>query len=372
MALPVTAAQLIGDSRGSRWRFALHEGTKRFWFAAAGSSPCDDRNVTENEIELINQQSSTLMKRGIAFMDDQRREAAIDALHCFDEALALRRQVPASHSASQDYLLAACLLNRADALVRLNDATPLEAALESYDEAIELLRALPMDEDPLYPRRLAIGCQNRGLALQVRGLEGDAADAAETFADAIAVLEHEHSAAIPDRDYLRTVVWLNLANLRAADTSPDAIVQAREAATRALDCVGEAEAEHVQAAAAGLRARHVLCRLSAHRLTQADDGAGMPEDVHEATDAVDEGLAVVRSWEQRGVDAFRGVAFDLFRFGARVYARYQPQFLDEFIAENMNPALSSRGYVESAEMQLAAHEARQLVEDRGSGLGVHE
>ena len=117
----------------------------------------------------------------------------------------------------------------------------------------------------------------------------------------------------------------------------------------------------MQAAAAGLRARHVLCRLSAHRLTQADDGAGMPEDVHEATDAVDEGLAVVRSWEQRGVDAFRGVAFDLFRFGARVYARYQPQFLDEFINDNMDPARSSPEYVESPDMVMAALEARQLV-----------
>jgi hypothetical protein len=322
------------------------------------------------EVDLINQQASTLMKRGIALMDDPRREAAIDALHCFDEALTLRRQVPAGHSPFQDYLLAACLLNRADALVRLNDATPLAAALDSYDEALDLLRALPMDEDPLYPRRLAIGCQNRALALQVRGLEGDAAAAAAAFADAIAVLEHEHSAAIPDRDYLRTVVWLNLANLRAADGAPDALRQARDAAAHALSLVGDSEAEDVQAGAAGLRARHVLCRLCAHRLTLADDAVDMPEDVHEATDAVDEGLALVRSWEQRGVDVFRGVAFDLFRFGARVYARYQPQFLEEFIAENMDPARSSAGYVDDPDMRLAAREARLLLADRDSGFGA--
>ena len=87
----------------------------------------------------------------------------------------------------------------------------------------------------------------------------------------------------------------------------------------------------------------------------------MPEDVHEATDAVDDGLALVRSWEQRGVRCFRPLAFDLFRFGARVYARYQPQFLEEFIDDNLNPALSSAGYVESPEMVMAAHEARQLI-----------
>ena len=58
---------------------------------------------------------------------------------------------------------------------------------------------------------------------------------------------------------------------------------------------------------------------------------------------------------------FRPLAFDLFRFGARVYARYQPQFLDEFIADNMNAEASSPEYVGSPEMMMAAHEARQLI-----------
>jgi hypothetical protein len=362
---PRDRCRRIGRSRGSRFRFALAHP-----FGAAAVRPCDDRIVTEAEIELINQQASTLMKRGIALMEEPRREAAIDALHCFDEALALRREIPAGHSPLQGYLLAACLLNRADALVRLNDAAPLAAALDSYDEAIDVLGTLPMDEDPLYPRRLAIGCQNRGLALQVRGLEGDAAAAAEAFNDAIAILDLEHSAAIPDRDYLRTVVWLNLANLRAAEDAPDAHIEAREGAVRALGYAGDMEAADVFAAMAGLRARHILCRLCASRLSQAGDAAEMPEDVHEATDAVDDGLALVRSWERRGVDAFRDIALDLFRFGARVYARYQPQFLNEFIAENTDPASSSAGYVDDPQMRAAAHEARGLlVETRDSGSG---
>ena len=317
--------------------------------------------MTGTEVDVINEQASALMQRGIAFMEEARREAVIDALHCFDDALALRRQIPANHSPFQAYLLAACLLNRADALVRFNDAGPLAAALASYDEAIDVLSALPIAEDPLYPRRLAMARHNRGLALQTRGLEGDAASAAAAFAQAIAVLEHEHSAGISDRDYLLAVVWLNLANLRAADPAPHAHVGAREAAARALAHVGEMEATDMPSAMAGLSARHVLCRLCAYSLSQADEGTGMPGDVHEATDAVDDGLALVRSWEQRGVASFRAVAFELFRFGARVYARYQPQFLDEFIADNIDPALSSRGYVDDPDMRLAAHEAHQLI-----------
>ena len=204
--------------------------------------------------------------------------------------------------------------------------------------------------------------QNRGLALIARGEGGDAGEAADAFADSIAVLDHEHSQGIDDRDRLRAVVWVNLANLRSLETSDEAHIAAREAAKRALAYVADAEESDPAAADAGLRARHVLCRLCADRLSQAGAEADMPEDVHEATDAVDDGLSLVRSWEQRGAAVFRAVAFDLFRFGARVYARYQPQFLDEFIADNMNPANSSAGYVESPEMVMAAHEARQLVE----------
>jgi tetratricopeptide (TPR) repeat protein len=316
--------------------------------------------VTEAEVEQINNDASVLMKRGIALMEEPRREAAIDALHCFDEALALRRQIPPDYSAVQGYLLAACLLNRADALVRFNDIGPMAAALASYEEGIEVLRALPLAEDPRYPRRLAMAYQNRGLALQARGQEDDVAAAATAFADAIAVLDHDQSAGVEDRDYLRAVVWLNLANVLAPDTAADAHAAAHDAAKRALAYVGAHEDTIPPAAEAGLRARHVLCRLCAHRLSQAT-GDEMPEDVHEATDAVDDGLALVRSWEQRGGTWFRPLAFDLFRFGARVYAHYQPQFLEEFIADNLDPAQSSPGYVESPEMVVAAHEARQLV-----------
>ena len=110
----------------------------------------------------------------------------------------------------------------------------------------------------------------------------------------------------------------------------------------------------------GLKARHVLCCVMARNqsLTVAD--TAISDDVHEATDIVDDGLALARRWEQKGVTQFRPIAFDLFRFGARVYAIFQPQFLTEFVRENLDPALSSTEYVESDEMQSAAREALSL------------
>jgi hypothetical protein len=243
----------------------------------------------------------------------------------------------------------------------MNDVGPIATALASYDEAVEVLRRIPLAENPLYPRRLALGLQNRGLALQARGREGDADLAADSFGEALQVLDQDASQSIEDRPYLRAVVWLNLANLRAAQAADDAHAAARDAALQAVEAVAGLETSDINAAAAGLQARHILCRVCAQSLSQAGDEE-MPADVHEATDAVDDGLELVRNWEQRGVPHFRPLAFDLFRFGARVYARYQPQFLDEFIADNINAEASSPGYVESPEMVMAAHEARQLLE----------
>jgi hypothetical protein len=87
----------------------------------------------------------------------------------------------------------------------------------------------------------------------------------------------------------------------------------------------------------------------------------MPEDVHEATDVVDEGLSVIRYWEQRGPTPFRGIAADMFRFGTRLYIHFQPHFLNEFVSENLNPEDSSPEYVSSEEMQAVAREVAQYL-----------
>ena len=61
---------------------------------------------------------------------------------------------------------------------------------------------------------------------------------------------------------------------------------------------------------------------------------------------MDDALALVRRWEQRGITRFRTIAYDLFLFGARVYAGYQPEFLDEFVSDNTDPRSSSPDYVQ--------------------------
>jgi hypothetical protein len=315
--------------------------------------------MDDEQAQATDATASALMKQGIRFLAAEDPSGIPEALALFDRALGLRQRLPIDTVPLFRYGLAACWLNRADALVRLGDAAGHEDALQAYDAAIELARGLPLFDDPRFPRRLAIAHQNRGLALAAYG--HPVSEAIAAFTEAIAVLEAEHSASITDRDYLQAAVWMNLANARAASPAAESAPWARTAALRAIALAAPLEAEDEAAAEVGLKARHVLCRVMARHLAgAAAAGQTMAEDVHEATDAVDDGLGLIRRWERKGVARFRGLAYDLFRFGSRVYAAYQPQFLDEFVRDNVDPVASSTAFVDSAEMRAAAGEALEL------------
>jgi tetratricopeptide (TPR) repeat protein len=256
---------------------------------------------------MSEEETSGLMKQGIELMQSGKQ---MDALAYFDRALELRLQLPRKVPMNA-YALAACWLNRAEALTRLG-AEYLTLTLAAYDEAITLLYTLPLSEDIRFSRRLAIAQQNRALLLPKQ--EGIAA-----LLEAIAVVEQAEAMPPRERDYLLAVAWLNLSNVRAEEGD----------ARKALTLAKPFEHEEVVSAEIGIKCRHVLCQILSSRLVNQ----GVLEDVHEATDLAEEGLALAHEWERRGVQTFSDLAADLFRFGARVYARYQPRFLSEFLAE---------------------------------------
>lgn len=316
----------------------------------------DSEILEPTSVEAIDAEASVLMKRGIGLLSEAGPGAAVEALACFDGALALRRRLPIDQLPILRYGLAACWLNRAEALMSMGDTA---LAIEAHDEAILLLTDLPLFDDLRFPRRLAIAHQNRGLALQVRG---DAfADALTAFAQAIAVLEGKAAAQMPDRLYLLAAVWTNVAHAWiSVKGTPESRSMARSAARQAIALTVASEAHEADYAEVALKARHVLCQAIAGHLSDPTSGDVTRNDIDEATDAVDDGLTVARGWEQKGVTWFRGMACDLFRFGARVYAAYQPQFLTEFVLDNTDPDNSSTGYVDSEEMRAAAEEALGL------------
>lgn len=326
----------------------------------------DHKPQSESEIQEVNTQASVLMKRGISLLAESHTNALLEALACFDQALELRLGLPINNNPLLRFGLAACWLNRADALSRLAGTERIDEALHSYDEGIALLRTLPFNEDTRFPRRLAIACQNRGLALQRLGASR-VAETIDAFTEAIEVLNLEPAASISDRQHLLGVIWMNLANAHASERKPECDILARDAARHALALVADSEANDADAAEVGLKARHALCQTLAASLSQPKpDGESMSGDVHEATDLVDDGLALIRHWEQRGVARFRTIGYDLFRFGARVYAKYQPQFLNEFVLDHIDPKQWPIDYIESTPVQVAIQEALDLKETRRS------
>src|SRR5688572_24363916 len=111
--------------------------------------------IGPSEAPAIDAQASMLMKRGIRLLSDATPDAISEALACFDRALELRSRLPIDAVPVFRYGLAACWLNRADALIRLGHAALISDALRAYDEGIALLRGLPLHEDARFPRRLA-------------------------------------------------------------------------------------------------------------------------------------------------------------------------------------------------------------------------
>ncbi len=314
------------------------------------------RVLNPQDTKATDAQASLFMEEGIRLMQSGHDTDA--AIRCFDRALELRRLLPAGVPL-YSYGLAACWLNRAEALTRLGTGYQT-MALNAYDEALVLLRLLPLGDDARFSTRLAIAHQNRALALAAQS-PPQTADAIDSLVDAIAVLDQAGAMDGRERDYLLAVVWMNLANIRASQDTIASDLAGLEAARRALALVKEHEHKYAAAAEAGLKARHVLCHIAARRLSVQERKETALEDVHDATDLADEGLSLVREWERRGIDHFRSLASDLFRFGARVYACYQPHFLREFLSEQLDARQSAPSYVQSREMQDAAREIVRLI-----------
>ena len=310
------------------------------------------------EVAATDARASVFMKEGVSLLEASDANAEAALVH-FDRAIELRTRLQMDVPAHA-YGLAACWLNRADALMRTGSGANRDLALQAYDEALALLGTLPLAGDPRFPRRLAIAHQNRALVLVSQDPPAHD-EAAATLENAISVLEQ--SGPFDDRDHLTAVVWMNLANVRAIEGTAESDHAARKAAEHSISLVAEREREDPGAAQVGLSARMVLCQTIVRRLsTVAPGDRTTPDEVHDATDLVDEGLSVVRFWEQRGLSGFRPIGADLFRFGARLYMHFQPHFLAEFVRENLDPEQSSLEYVESAEMQGVAEEVARFLQ----------
>ncbi|MGC4073362.1 MAG: hypothetical protein QM760_12770 [Nibricoccus sp.] len=296
------------------------------------------------------------INRGLALLAAGSPEQLAQAVINFEACVELRKGLSAGPNHQFHYGLAAGWMNRADALTRLGAPEHLTEALRSYDEALAVMQTLPVEENDWFRHRLAVAWMNRGITAQAIGGADSVAEALKGFDHSIALLKGHRVFERPEGKHLLACVWLNRAGLLLA-TSPEKMVEAREAAIEARNTIAGMEEQQPGMADVALKARHAICRAAAARLAESKPGDDVKELIGEATDAVDEGLALSRLWEQRGLPAFKPMEAELFRFGTEIYSKYQPHFLAEFVLENLDPERSAAAKKASAPMVQAGGEA---------------
>jgi len=229
--------------------------------------------------------------------------------------------------------IAVAWMNRGHELLLQGDQASLTAALEAYDEAIRRLRLLPLTERASWAISLGAALMNRGHLLHRLHGVNQAAIALAAFEEAAAVLR-----VLPDdgspwarRNLAGTLV--NRANLLLDLGQPDA---AGGVARDALILAAPHERAHPIEADLALKARRALGDALGHLLVVP--GADQESLAREASDLVEDALALIRHWTQQEPAAFRGLALRFFHYGAQLYRYHQPHFLAEFIEENVPPA----------------------------------
>ncbi len=227
-------------------------------------------------------------------------------------------------------------MNRGHALLQQGDPVSLDASLGAYHEAIAILRQLPVTENPSWANSLGAALMNRGqLVHRLHGV-AQATVALGAFAEAEAILRplcgselaRDTPSPWPRRNLTGTLV--NRANL-LLDLAD--FTAAARTAREALALVAPHEQTESVDADLALKARRALCDALGRLIVipEADQDAL----AREASDLVDDALALIRDRAARGETAFAPLHVRFFRYGAQLYRLHQPHFLAEFIRENL-------------------------------------
>lgn len=296
--------------------------------------------------------ADTFLREGHALESTATPAAFADALRRYDAAIAmLHSPVLLPHEPVRAGLAVLCM-NRGNVLQRQG---AFADSIRAYDEAIAFFRTLPLDAHHGYRNSLGAAWMNRGHAHLLIGEPAALAEAARSQREALDLLRTLPLDA--DRSYgiNLAAASLNLANILLALGEPSRALDAAHQATLAAI---PGEDSDPNFADVSLKARRASCEALGHLIAR---GSTQNEPIEafadEASDVVDDALALARRWEARGLPVFRPIAARLFRFGAQLYAAHLPDFLAEFVLEHLDPARSAGAMPGTQEFYLAAAEA---------------
>ncbi len=291
------------------------------------------------------------MRDGQALESRPSPETLPAALRHYEQAIALLRTLPVAQPEVR-HQLALAAMNRGNALQRHNTPETLDRAIQAYDEAIAFFRTLPLDAQPDARNSLGAAWMNRGHAFHLKNEAAALAESVRSQQEAIAILGTLPLEAHPSFRLNLAAAWMNQANALLAIDEDD---RAAEAARESTSLAAPFERQQPALADVALKARRACCEAIG-RLLYRSSRRSEPTDAlaDEASDLVDDGLAVARHWEALGVPHFRATAMRLYAFGAQLYRLHLPDFLAEFLLEHLDPDHSPGAMSSSPDLHFIA------------------
>ena len=274
--------------------------------------------MSEAERPVLVEESTRWMVAGLEAM---AREEWQRALGHFENALVLRERLPWRSDPESAWMLAAAWINRGDALLRLDQPELLHEAVISFDRVVEAMDHVPLGKNPAFVERLVLAWINRGTAC---GGLGDLEGAAAGFLEAERIISAQETQMTAELRFMEAMLRTNRAKTLIGAARPQEAWEDVRIAIQILRNFGTSPPVVI----AAIKARCIQCRALALLLEEPGGAERVGDWIAEATDSVEEALALLRFSGHRG----EWVA-DLVRYGAKIYQECQPHFLGEFLAE---------------------------------------
>ena len=260
-------------------------------------------------------------RRMVAGLEAMARKEWSRALGHFENAVILRERLPWRSDPESAWMLAAAWINRGDVLQRLGQPELLPEAVLSFDRCIEAMGHVPLERNPAFVERLVLAWISQGVAHSDLGETGGATEA---FSEAEKIIRGKEEEMTAELRFLEAMLRTNRAKCFTAASRPLEAWEDIRLAIRILRNFGTSPA----VVTAAIKARCIQCRALALLLEEPGGSERVGDWIAEATDSVEEALALVRFSGHQD----EWVA-DLVRYGARIYQVCQPHFLGEFLAE---------------------------------------
>ncbi len=283
------------------------------------------------------------LRQGQALEAKNNATALAEAVQCYDRAIVMLSSAPLEKVRPE---LAIAWMNFGNARQKQPETGAPADAVRAYDKAISLLKPMVTPDNFALRNTLGAAWMNRGHAFHRQGTPETLAAAIESQDQAIAELQTLPLGENRSFHINLAAAWMNRAHALMSSTPPDSTA-ARDAAMKTIQLTREKVQADPVLADISLRAHHALCAALSRQLS----GKVAPEIISETGDVVEDALAIVRHWERQGVPNFRPIATALFYFGAQFYHAHQPQFLAEFLLENVDPASATGALFESDQLK---------------------